>query len=602
MSIWVKKVPENSAREPGLHRIRPWQALVLVLLAATGLATRALAEAPLPEAATGRTTVQRQSGSEFMVVTANALASEAAAAAIRAGGSAVDAAIAAQMVLTLVEPQSSGIGGGAFMLHYDGRTLRAFDGRETAPRAATPNLFLKADGSPMAFDQAVVGGRSVGAPGVLRLLEMTHRRFGRLPWADLFRPAILLAEEGFPVSPRLHDLLLGERLKMVDPAARAYFYRPDGSPWPVGHLLKNPQLAGVLRHIAESGVDAFYTGPLARDIVAKVRGHATNPGLLDENDLSEYWAETREPVCVRHLGDRVCGFPPPSAGGIAVGQIVGIVGRKGIANVPPQPSAKGPLPSAAAIHLFAEAGRLAFADRDAYVADPAFFKTPAGLLDDSYLDTRARLIGERSLGVAKPGRLPGAPLAGGDATQERPATSHISIVDRQGQAVAMTTTIEGGFGARLMVHGFLLNNQLTDFSFVPSVDGRPAINRVEPGKRPRSSMAPTMVFAADGKLKAVLGSAGGPSIINHVARTLVGLLDWKLDVGEAVAMPNFGSRNGPTEIEAGFADRPLVEELQRRGHQVVETTVPSGLAAIVRTPGGWVGAADPRREGVPVAR
>lgn len=597
MSGRVNKVPQNDIGNSLAH--------LLALVAAAWMALAGLpaaAEVPVPEAATQRGIVQRRVGGEFMVVTAHPLASEAAALAIRAGGSAVDAAVAAQMVLTLVEPQSSGIGGGAFMLHFDGRTVRAFDGRETAPRAVTPELFLKPDGTPMRFAEAVVGGRPVGTPGVLRLLEMTHRRFGRLPWADLFQPAIRLAEEGFPVSPRLHALLEKEKDLVRDPAARAYFYRHDGNPWPVGHFLKNPALAAVLRRIATEGVDAFYRGEVAQDIVARVRGHGSNPGLLDADDLGEYWAVTREPVCLRHHGDRVCGFPPPSSGGYAVGQILGIVGRRGIAAYPPKPGRDGPQPLPAAIHLFAEAGRLAFADREAYVADPAYFRTPAGLFDDSYLDGRARLIGDNALGKALPGRLPGAPLAGIDATDERPATSHLSIVDRQGQAVAMTTTIEAGFGSRLMVHGFLLNNQLTDFSFLPVVDGKPVPNRVEGGKRPRSSMAPTMVFAPDGRLKAVVGSAGGPWIIQHVAKTLVGVLDWRLDLADAIAMPNFGNRNGSTEIEAGYADPALVAELKRRGHEVGETTVPSGLAGILRTPAGWVGVADPRREGVPVGQ
>lgn len=599
MGFGVNKVPQKLPGWCGWQTILGWPLFVAALLVP---ACPAMAEVPVPEPATQRSPVQRRVGAEFMVVTAHPLASEVAADVIRRGGSAVDATVAAQMVLTLVEPQSSGIGGGALMLHFDGRSLRAFDGRETAPRAATPELFLKADGTPLSFAEAVAGGRSVGTPGVLRLLEMAHRRFGRLPWVDLFQPAIRLAEEGFPVTPRLHGLLAKERQLAGDAAARAYFYRPDGSPWPVGHFLKNPALAKVLRQLAEEGPDAFYTGHLARDMVARVRGHASNPGLLEESDLSGYWAVTREPVCLRYHGDRVCGFPPPSSGGYAVGQILGVVGRKAIANYPPRPGGEIPLPAPAAVHLFAEAGRLAFADRDAYIADPAFFKTPAGLLDDSYLDTRARLVGEQSLGTAKPGRLPGAPLAGIDATDERPATSHISIVDRQGQAVAMTTTIEAGFGARLMVHGFLLNNQLTDFSFSPTVDGKPVPNRVEAGKRPRSSMSPTMVFAPDGKLKAVLGSAGGPWIIHHVAKTLVGVLDWKLDLAEAIAMPNFGNRNGATEIEADFADPALVEELKRRGHGVAQSNVPSGLGGILRTSAGWVGVADPRREGVPVGQ
>lgn len=548
---------------------------------------------PAPEGATARRPVQQAVGRAFMVVTAHPLASEAAALALRIGGSAVDAAIAAQLVLTLVEPQSSGIGGGALMLHFDGRTVRAFDGRETAPRAAQEGMFRNADGTPMAFMEAVVGGRSVGVPGVLRLLEMVHRRFGRLPWGDLFLPAIRLAEEGFPVSPRLHALLARERHLQGDGVARAYFYRHDGSPWPVGTVLKNPALAAVLRQVAEHGADAFYTGPLAREIVARVQAHG---GLLAEQDLEDYWALAREPVCVRHRSDRVCGFPPPSSGGIAVAQMLGILDRKDIANFRPG-AGRGGLPSAGAIHLFAEAGRLAFADRGSFIADPAFVRIPAGLLDDSYLDARARQVGSHSLGQAEPGRPAGAAEPGAEGSDERPATSHLSIVDPQGQAVAMTSSIESGFGARLMVHGFLLNNQLTDFSFLPSVAGRLVANRVGPGKRPRSSMAPTMVVGTDGRLRVILGSPGGPWIINYVAKTLVALLDWGLDPREAVSMANFGSRNGPTELETGHADPVVVDELRHLGHVVVEAEMSSGVAAVVRTPGGWVGVADPRREG-----
>lgn len=586
-----KKVPEDD-RQPGKWMV---VRLLLVLLLVYWQPVAALEEGtrPAPEGATSRSPVEQAVGRTFMVVTAHPLASEAAALALRVGGSAVDAAIAAQLVLTLVEPQSSGIGGGALMLHFDGRTVRAFDGRETAPKAAREGMFLNADGTPVAFMEAVVGGRSVGVPGVLRLLEMVHRRFGRLPWADLFLPAIRLAEEGFPVSPRLHALLARERHLPGDAAARAYFYRHDGSPWPVGTVLKNPALAAVLRQLADHGADAFYTGPLARELVARVQAHG---GLLAERDLEDYWALARDPICVRHRGDRVCGFPPPSSGGIAVAQMLGILERKGIANFRPG-AGRGGLPPAGAIHLFAEAGRLAFADRGSFIADPGFVRVPAGLLDDSYLDGRARQIGSHSFGQADPGRPAGAGEPGAEGSDERPATSHLSIVDPQGQAVAMTSSIESGFGARLMVHGFLLNNQLTDFSFLPSVAGRMVANRVGPGKRPRSSMAPTMVVGSDGHLRVILGSPGGPWIINYVAKTLVALLDWGLDLKDAVDMANFGSRNGPTELETGHADPGLVGELRHLGHVVVEADMSSGVAAVVRTPAGWVGVADPRREG-----
>lgn len=595
------KVPPGTGYR-SLARLARSLLLGFCLAAGVTAPARGELERPAPEAATAQGGAAAVHSREFMAVTAHPLASEAAAAMLRAGGSAVDAAIAAQLVLNLVEPQSSGIGGGALALHFDGRTVRAYDGRETAPRAAREDLFLHPDGTAMGFPEAVVGGRSVGTPGVLRLLEMMHRRHGRLPWADLFAPAIALAEHGFPVGPRLHALLAKEKDLVADPAARAYFYRPDGSPWPIGHRLKNPELAKVFRRLAEEGSDAFYVGTLARDIVARVRSHPTNPGLLDETDLAAYWPLTREPVCLRHAGLRICGFPPPSSGGIGVGQILGIVGRLQIKDYPPRPGSGPLMPDGTAVHLFAEAGRLAFADRAAFVADPAFQRIPAGLLDDSYLDARARLVGEKSLGTALPGRPPGAVAGAPDGTDERPATSHLSIVDREGQAVALTTTIESGFGSRLMVHGFLLNNQLTDFAFAPTAAGKPVANRVQPGKRPRSSMAPTLVLDAKGELKAVLGSPGGPWIINYVAKTLVGILDWGLDLDAAIALPHFGSRNGPTELEAGRFDGVGKDALEARGHAVTEGEMTSGLAGIVRTPAGWTGAADPRREGSAVGR
>lgn len=576
-----------------------WTALLL----AGPLAARDKGELdrPPPEAAVATRASATAISKDFMVVAAHPLAAEAGATMLRAGGSAVDAAIAVQMVLNLVEPQSSGIGGGALAMLFDGRTVRAFDGRETAPREVREDLFLQADGKPMDFQRAVVGGRSVGTPGVVRLLEMLHHRYGRLPWADLFAPAIHLAEHGFPVGQRLHALLEQEKDLIADSAARAYFYSRDGSPWPVGHVLRNPELAGVFRLLARDGAEAFYSGPLAADMVAKVRGHLGNAGLLDEADLAAYWPVTREPVCMRHSDSRVCGFPPPSSGGIAVAQILGIAGRLHIADFPPERRGEQVVPAAAAVHRFVEAGRLAFADRAAYVADPAFQKIPDGLLDASYLDSRSRLVGERSLGKAAPGRQPGY-AAAGDATDERPATSHIAIVDSRGMALSLTTTIEAGFGSRIMVRGFLLNNQLTDFSFVPVEDGRPVANRVQPGKRPRSSMAPTIVLDGKGGLQALLGSPGGPWIINYVAETLVGLLDWHLPLDEAIALPHFGSRNGPAELEAGAADLALRQALIARGHEVVEVPMPSGLAGIARTSAGWFGAADPRREGAAVGR
>ena len=538
-----------------------------------------------------------------MAASANPLATQAGLEILRAGGSAVDAAIAIQLVLTLVEPQSSGLGGGAFLLHWDGRRVSAYDGRETAPLAADERLFLTAEGKPMAFYDAVVGGRSVGTPGTVRLLEAAHRQHGRLPWARLFEPAIALCKSGFPMSPRLHQLLAAEKYLKSDRTAAAYFYDGDSAPRAVGTTVRNPELAATLRAIAAGGADAFYSGPVAADIVRAVQS-SKNPGRLALADLGAYRVRPREPVCTDYKAWRVCGMPPPSSGGIAVAQMLGIFSHRNIAVFPPD-EAPQPEPRAEAVHLFAEAGRLAFADRALYVADSDFVAVNvAGLLDAGYLKQRAQLIGPRSMGMAQPGVPPGTTVAHApDPSPPKSATSHISVVDGFGGAVSMTTTIEDVFGARIMVRGFLLNNELTDFSFVPSVDGKPVANRVQPGKRPRSSMAPTLVFdRATGALVASVGSPGGSQIIGYVAKTLVGVLDWKLDIQQAIALPNFGSRNGPTELEKGRFSPAVVEALKSRGHDLREIDMGSGLQGIVRVrlPDGrygWAGGADPRREG-----
>lgn len=539
-----------------------------------------------------------------MAASANPLASEAGREILRIGGSAVDAAIAIQMVLTLVEPQSSGIGGGAFLLHWDGRKVVAYDGRETAPMAADENLFLLPDGKAMPFYDAVVGGRSVGTPGTVRMLQVAHQQQGRLPWARLFAPAIQLAEQGFPMSPRLNMLLGVEKYLKADTAAAAYFYQTNGSPKPVGTLLRNPALAGTLRAIA-ANPDSFYQGEIPADIVRAVQA-SPNGGRLALSDFATYRVKLREPICSDYKAWRVCGFPPPSSGGIAVAQMLGIFATRNIAVVPPVTVDGKPEPQPDAIHLFAEAGRLAFADRALYVADADFVTVNvAGLLDPAYLKQRAELIGERSMGVAKAGVPPGTRAgAAADTSPHKSATSHISVVDSYGNAVSMTTTIEDVFGSRRMVRGFLLNNELTDFSFLPTANGVPIANRVQPGKRPRSSMAPTLVFdRTSGQLVATVGSPGGSQIIGYVAKTLVGVFDWNLDVQQAISLPNFGSRNGPTELEREQFSPQIIEALKARGHDVREIDMGSGLQGIVRVrlPDGalgWAGGADPRREGV----
>jgi len=575
-------------------------AVALLLAACAGVADRPSA----PEAASGfRAGVKETIATRHMAAAANPLAAEAGREILRAGGSAIDAAIAMQMVLNLVEPQSSGIGGGAFLLHFDGRKVQGHDGRETAPMAADENLFMSG-GKPMGFYDAVVGGRSVGTPGVLRMLEAVHGQHGRLPWARLFEPAIRLSDQGFAISPRLHTLLGSEKYLAADAAARAYFYRPDGTPKPVGTVLRNPQLAATLRAIAAGGADAFYRGEIAADVIRAVRAHP-NRGLLAETDFASYAAKERPPVCADYKRWRICGVGPPSSGGIAVAQIFGILAERNIAVVPPLPSDSPPQPQVDAVHLLSEAERLAFADRNLYVADPDYVAVDwVALVDARYLAERAKLIGERSMGRAEPGFPAGYRVAWAPDESLREATSHVSAVDGFGNAVSMTTSIENQFGARLMVRGFLLNNQLTDFSFAPSEGGRPIANRVQPGKRPRSSMAPVLVFdRASGELLASLGSPGGSQIIGYVAKALVGLLDWDLDVQQAISMPNFGSRNGPTELEQGRVSRSLVDGLKARGHEVREIPMTSGLQGIVRVQlpdgrRGWSGGADPRREGV----
>lgn len=567
-----------------------------------------------PEAASGfRTDLQTRHATRHMAAAANPLAAEAGRAMLRQGGSAIDAAIAMQAVLTLVEPQSSGIGGGAFIVFWDGKAVRTFDGRETAPAGATERLFLQADGQPMPFTQAQIGGRSVGTPGVLRALELAHKHYGRLRWAQLFEPAIQLAEQGFPLSPRLHSLIAADSSMSRSPDMMAYFRNADGSAKAVGTRLKNPALAAVFKRIANEGADAFYKGPIAEEIVAKVQGHA-NPGSLSLSDLSGYSARERAPLCTDYKRWQVCGMPPPSSGGIAVAQTLGTLHaletrdpRFALAPLKPLQSTTpaGIEPAPQAVHLISEAERLAYADRALYVADSDFVPVPVkGLVDPTYLASRAALIGERSMGTAQPGTPPGIQVAyAPDRSPLRISTSQVVAVDDQGGAVSMTTTVESAFGSHLMVQGFLLNNQMTDFSFIPEENGHKVANRVEPGKRPRSSMAPTLIFdRQSGEFLATLGSPGGSQIIEYVAKSTIGLLDWQLDAQTAINLPNFGSRNGPTELEQGQFSPQLIKALKDKGHSVSEIDMTSGTQAIVRVrdaqgKASLAGGADPRREG-----
>lgn len=567
-----------------------------LLLISGGTATADHHERAEPEASTGTGTTAFAADATSMVVAADARAVNAAVQVLRAGGSATDAAIAAQLVLALVEPQSSGIGGGGFLVRRDGASgaIRTLDGRETAPAGAGPDLFLDAASSPLPFFDAVAGGLSVGVPGLLHMLQRAHAEFGKRPWATLFEPALALARDGFVVQPRLHRLLARVPHLERDPEARAYFFDASGNPRSIGYRLRNPKLFETLAHLATDGGMALYRGNLAEAIARKVNLDPDRPGTLSVSDLAHYDSRFREPVCGQYRTYRVCGMGPPSSGATTVLAILGMLetfdlGRMDPGTVEPW-------------HLFAEASRLAYADRDRYVADPDVVRVPTtGLVDPAYLAARAKSIDPvaAASGRAAPGNPPGAP--GGqrdDRSSGQPSTTHLSIVDDAGNAVALTSSIETAFGSGLMVKGFLLNNQLTDFAFVPDRPGGLVANRVAAGKRPRSSMAPTVVTDADGRLRAVLGSPGGSRIICYVAQAIVLAVDWKLDAASMVGFPHICNRGGPTEIEADTAFASFEQPLSDLGHTVAARPMTSGLNIIlVGEDGALSGAADPRREG-----
>ena len=547
-----------------------------------------------------------------MVAAPHALAAEAGLGVLREGGGAIDAAVAAQAVLTLVEPHASGIGGGALMLHWGAaaRLVSAWDGREVAPAAARPDLFLRPDGAPMGFHEAAVGGRAVGVPGALRMLEAAHREHGRLPWARLFAPAVALAEDGFPVSPRLAATIAHEAGRLgQDPAARALFLLPDGSPLPAGQRLRSPELAATLRAVAAGGADALHRGPIAAAIAEAVRT-SPNPGGMTVDDLAGYAPVKRDALCAPYRAFTVCGFPPPSSGGVATLQILALLSHQDMPALGPRRAGHGPAQALDAAHLLGEAGRLAFADRNRYLADADVVEVPVrGLLDPVYLLHRAQSLDrDRAVSPLRPGNPPWHRPAAAPASQPpqpEHGTSHVSIVDADGNAVALTTTVEDVFGARTVAAGMVLNNQLTDFSFLPEIGGRPVANAVAPGKRPRSSMSPTIVFGADGAPVAVVGSAGGSRIIGHVAQALVAMLDWDLDPQEAAALPRVGGRDAAVELEAGTSAAALADGLRERGVPVEVRSNLSGLHAIRvrRGPDGarrLLGGADPRREGAAI--
>ncbi|MEW5811673.1 MAG: gamma-glutamyltransferase family protein [Actinomycetota bacterium] len=577
-----------------------------------------------PETATGyRTGMTAVHTDHYAVATANPLATKAACEVLRDGGTAADALVTAQAVLGLVEPQSSGVGGGGFLLYYDAaaNTVQAFDGREVAPAAASENYLRWVSDTDRSAPKpdARASGRSIGVPGIVRMLADAHAQHGRTPWRDLFGPAVRLADDGFEISPRLAAAIADAAPKLrIDAAAGEYFLEPDGSPRAAKTRLTNPAYAKTLGAIATDPA-ALYTGPIAEDIVAAAADPAggRTPSLMTTEDLSGYRARIREPVCSPYRGKQICGMPPPSSGGIAVAETLGVLSHFDMAaHRPTDVDADGGRPTVQGVHLIAEAERLAYADRDRYVADTDFVALPGGspdaLLAADYLAGRAALVsGDRTMGTAKPGDF-GPPTAPVPPVPEH-GTSHVSVVDAQGNAASLTTTIESAFGSFHMVDGFLLNNQLTDFSAEPvGPDGAPVANRVAPGKRPRSTMAPTLIFdtgpaGARGPLYAVAGSPGGSTIVQFVVKTLVGMLDWGLDPQQAVSLVDFGAANSPTtnvggehpviDISDDGRHDPLITGLRDLGHRVDFADQSSGLSAIVRAEPGWTGGADPRREG-----
>ncbi|MEE9314770.1 MAG: gamma-glutamyltransferase [Rhizobiaceae bacterium] len=538
-------------------------------------------------------------GTKWMVSVANPHAALAASNILKAGGTAIDAAITAQFVLGLVEPQSSGLGGGAFLVYFDAKTGKTttLDGRETAPMAATPQLFQDENGEPLKFFDAVVGGRSVGTPGTPALLWGMHTRWGKTPWQDLILPALQLSERGFKVSARLAALVERNVKTLSHHPATADYFLPKGTPLQEGDLLRNKAYADTLRTLYDANnVEPFYHGKLANKIVETVRSFEKNKGVLSSTDLSSYRIKQRPPVCAEYRSHQVCGMGPPSSGALTVGQILGLLEPYDLKTLGPT--------NPQSWRLIGDASRLAFADRGRYMADSDYVPMPTkGLLKPTYLKARSTLLNtNKALEAVTPGQpeWDHAFLQADDEAIELPSTTHFSIVDQDGNAVSMTSTIENGFGSRLMVGGFLLNNELTDFSFRTHKDGNPIANRVEPGKRPRSSMAPTIVLK-DGKPILVIGSPGGSSIIGYVAKTIIAHLDWGMDIQAAISSPNLVNRFGTYDIEAGTAAEALVAPLEALGYTVKTKDMNSGLHGIVIKPDGLEGGADPRREGIVLA-
>ncbi|OAZ10567.1 gamma-glutamyltransferase [Thalassospira tepidiphila MCCC 1A03514] len=558
-------------------------------------------DAVAPEASTAGSTSQMRkaaTASNWMISAANPLAVQAGANILRSGGNAIDAMVTIQTMLGLVEPQSSGLGGGAFLVYFDAATgkLTTLDGRETAPLNATPTLFQDESGEPLKFYDAVVGGRSVGTPGTPALMKAAHEKWGQLPWKSLFDPAIDIATTGFEVSPRLAALIADDQEKLSrDPEAKGYFFDRDGAPLAAGTVLRNPKYAKTLQDLATNGIVNFYQGQIAQDIVDKVKGASWNPGVLSLADFATYHVKERPAVCIEYRDHDVCGMGPPSSGALTVGQILGLLEPYDIAAMGPS--------SAQSWRLIGDASRLAFADRGRYMADIDFVPMPlTGLLDKTYLAERSKLLDrDTALEAVEPG-MPSfshAMKLADDEAIELPSTSHFSIIDIYGNAVSMTTTIENGFGSRLMVNGFMLNNELTDFSFKTHSDGVPIANALAPGKRPRSSMAPTIVMKDD-KPVIVTGSPGGSRIIGYVAQSLIGMIDWNMSPKDAIDMPHLVNRFGTFDLEAATDAENLAPALEGMGFKTDIRDLNSGIHTIMVTEDGLIGGADSRREGIVV--
>ena len=555
-------------------------ATLLVPLLLTGCTTQA-AE-PAPQAANAAV--------PGIVSSADPRASEAGREILRAGGSAADAAVAMMLALTVVEPQSSGIGGGSFLVHHDADSgeVTSFDGRETAPAAATPTWFF-ADGEPMSRRQAVPGGKSVGVPGNFRQAALIHERHGKLPWAKLFEPAIRLARDGFAITPRMRRMLSDHAASTG--WARAQFFGPDGQPKPVGTVVKNPELARLFETIAARGADHFYVGPPAEALVRTVNNAARNPSQMTKGDLATYEAKERPPLCGTYRGHRVCGMGPPSSGATTVFAILRQLERFDLSAL----GRENPV----SWHLIADSMRLAYADREVYLADPDYVQVPtAGLMSAEYLAQRSQQISpERAIAEVDPGVPPGATRRPAGVSVEVPQTSHMVAADRWGDVATLTSTIEGPWGSGLTVDGYYLNNELTDFSIVPEVNGVPVANRVEGGKRPRSSMSPTIVYAPDGSVRLAVGAAGGVTIIAQVAKAIIGVIDWDLSAQEAIAMPQLVAIGDRVTVERGTWLEAMVPQLRALGHEVMAVDPGYKANAIEWVDGRWVGAADPRSEG-----